>query len=99
MTQIKSISIPDDEDCFVKLNEITPNNMSISKQVRIAVRAFVEMNDADAFKYIKEKMPEYTAPIEDWIDYIRNHPEHVREIMDRHIQLGNILSRETYVIQ
>jgi hypothetical protein len=101
MTKIKTISIPDYEDCFTKLNDITPNNMSFSKQVRSAVAKFVDdaNNIDDVSEYIQDVIPSYDSPIEDWIKYIGDHPEHVGNIMRRHIQLGNILRKEKYAIQ
>jgi hypothetical protein len=101
MTKIKTISIPDSEDCFSKLNEITPNNMSFSKQIRIAVVKFVD--DADNIdgidKYIQDDLPSYDAPVEEWMRYIENHPEHVGDLIKRHIQLGNLLKKEHYAIR
>jgi len=92
MTRVKTISIPDSIDCFDKLNEITPVDMKFSEQVRLAVREFVESREGQSItKFIDDKLPEYDAPIEEWIDYINQHPEHTDNIMRRHAQLGNIL--------
>lgn len=100
MTQIKTISIPDHEDCFAKLNDITPQDMSFSKQVRAAVLKFVDdAEDGTINRYIQDKLPSFDAPIEDWISYMNDHPEHVGNIMRRHIQLGNILRKESYAIR
>jgi hypothetical protein len=92
MTQVKTISIPDNIDCFDKLNGMTPDDMTFSEQVRIAVGEFVDTREGDTItKYINDKLPEYDAPIEEWIKYLNAHPEHIDNIMKRHAQLGNIL--------
>lgn len=92
MTRVKTISIPDSVDVFDTLNEITPNDMTFSEQVRLAVGIFVESKDGKPLtKFMTDMLPEYDAPIEEWIDYINQHPEHTDNIMRRHAQLGNIL--------
>ena len=92
MTRVKTISIPDDVDCFDLLDGMTPDDMNFSEQVRFAVNEFVESREGNPItKYINDELPKYDAPIEEWIDYIKKHPESIKNIMDRHVQLGNIL--------
>lgn len=96
MTRVRTVSIPDDVDCFDKLNNMTPSNMGFSEQVRLAVNTFVQKGNID--EYLIDKIPLYDAPIEQWIEYIKKHPEHVGEMMRRNAQLRNILLKEEYVI-
>ena len=96
MTTVKTVSIPDGIDCFDKLNNITPSDMGFSEQIRLAVRSFISKGTID--DYIIDELPKFDAPIEQWIDYIKKHPEHVGNIMRRSAQLNNILKKETYAI-
>ena len=97
MARIKSVSIPDDIDCFDKLNNMTPSNMGFSEQVRLAVNTFIQKGNID--EYLIDKIPLYNAPIEQWIEYIKEHPEHTGGIMRRNAQLRNILLKEEYAIR
>lgn len=97
MTQVKSISIKD-EVLFEKLNQYTPGNMGFSQQVSLAVKQFVDECEVLDSPPVS-KLPEFDADITEWIDYIKNHPEHVGNIMRRIVQMSNILRREEYAIQ
>jgi hypothetical protein len=99
MTQIKSIVIPNDSTHYDKLNDITPASMSFSKQVGKAVEHFVNSETKVIDEYLTDKRPDYLAPIDDWKDYLKRHPEHVGAMIRRHVQLGNILRQESYAIQ
>ena len=94
MTKVKSIWIQEkNEQHFEALNEITPDDMSFSKQVGLAVKQFVESN---ADKPVEEDLPAFDAPIEEWIGYLPKHPEHAKNIAKRYAQLGNIFKRELH---
>jgi len=95
MTQVKTISIKD-EYLFDQLNQITPDGTGFSKQITMAVESYVTANDIDN-KTVS--MPAYDAPMDDWKDYIKQHPEKVGDIIRRHVQLGNVLKKETYAIR
>jgi len=97
MTQVKSISIKD-ESIFDRLQQVTPNNMGFSQQVSHAVKYYVdECEKSDDIN--QERLPSFDAPIDDWKEYMNNHPEHVGNIMRRIAQLTNILKRENYAVQ
>lgn len=92
MTKVKSIWIQEKNvQHFNTLNEMTPDDMSFSKQVGLAVKQFVETNEDKPFE---EELPAFDAPIEEWIGYLPKHPEHKINIAKRYAQLGNLLKRE-----
>jgi len=97
MTQVKSISIKD-ESIFDRLQQVTPGNMGFSQQVASAVKYYVE--ECEKVEGIpEEELPSFDAPIDEWKTYMKNHPEHVGNIMRRIAQLTNILKREQYAIR
>ena len=99
MTKIKTISIPDNEDCFDRLNELTPNDMNFSEQVRYAVFEFLKFNEEKIIREITQQMPNYDSPIEDWISYIKAHPEQTNTLIRKHVKIGNILKGDTIAIR
>lgn len=99
MTTIKSISINNNnKDNYEKLNNITPASMGFSEQVSNAVAFFVEQETKTIDTFLTDDMPNYLAPIDEWKTYFASHPERVGEIIRRHVQLGNILRKESYNI-
>jgi hypothetical protein len=99
MTQVKSISISNNnQEYYNKLNEITPASMGFSEQVGNAVQFFVESETKTIDSFLRDEMPGYMAPMDEWKKYFANHPEHVGDIMRKHVALGNILRKEDYHI-
>jgi len=97
VTQVKTISIKDVE-LFEKLNQYTPGNMGFTQQVTCAVKFYVDQCEKAEGSPVDE-LPKFDAAIEEWIDYMNNHPEHIGNMMRRVVQLSNILRREEYAIQ
>jgi hypothetical protein len=72
--------------------------MCFSEQVSNAVGFFVEAETKTIDEYLTDNRPDYLAPMSDWKKYIANHPEHVGDMIRRHVQLGNILRQEKFAI-